>query len=73
MRVALVIWTNPDYYQAAIYTSQILSECGHQVDILCRATNEDFMGSIDYAASTKIYRFGKKEQVFLTILILRGI
>ena len=64
MRVALVIWTNPDYYQVVIHTSQILSEDGHQVDVLCRATGETFMGNVDYASSTRVFRYGKKRKGF---------
>lgn len=62
MRVALVIWTNPDYYQVFIHTSQILSEGGHDVDVLCRATGETFMGNVDYASSTRVFRFGAKRR-----------
>ena len=60
MRVALVIWTNPDYYQAVKFTAQMLSEHGHQIDILCRNTGEAFMGDVDYSDHTRVIRIGMK-------------
>jgi len=64
MKVALVIWTNPDYYQAVIYTAQILSERGHKVDILCQNTKEDFFGNVDYGSSIRVWRVGSRNKGF---------
>lgn len=48
MKVGSLIWSNPDLYQAVIYISQILSENGHNVEILCRNTDESFLGNVNY-------------------------
>jgi hypothetical protein len=68
MKVALVQWTNPDYYQAVINTAQILSEQGYQVEILCRATGEAFFGTVDYGSSTKVIRIGSRSRFYPFIL-----
>jgi glycosyltransferase involved in cell wall biosynthesis len=62
MKVALVIWTNPDYYQGVIYTAQIMSEAGHDVEILCCNTNESFFGRVDYGVLTKVLRIGSRNR-----------
>lgn len=68
MKIALVIWTNPDYYVAVKYTSQIFIENGHEVDILCRNTDETFMGAIDYPERVKVIRIGRKRRGLLNLL-----
>ena len=72
MKVALVIWTNPDYYVAIKYTSQIFIERGHEVDILCRNTNETFMGDVDYPKAANTIRIGSKREGIQNLLSYLG-
>lgn len=60
MKIALVIWTNPDYYTVIRDTAQLLVELGHHVDILCRDTDETFMGTVDYPTQARVMRLGQK-------------
>lgn len=58
MRVALVIWTDPRWYYAVIYTAQMLSEQGISVDLLHRNVSHAFVGDVDFGKNTRMLPVG---------------
>jgi glycosyltransferase involved in cell wall biosynthesis len=60
MKVTLVIWSDPAWYQAVGFTSQMLTEAGHGVQILHRSPNAAarFAGPVDFGKNARVYPIG---------------
>lgn len=61
MKVLLATWYDAAWHPMMIFTSQILSEQGHTVSILCRRPNPEYSipGAVDYGPGTYYHSVGR--------------
>ena len=60
MRVILTLWADPAMYLATVFTSQLLSKSGMNVDLVYRAPNNDLdvAGSVDFGENAQKHPVG---------------